>query len=250
MTVLSGKRARRSLSLVTAVTALTLGACTSVPPEQRSENDPWEPVNRTIFDLNTTIDKATLKPIARGYDTVVPRPVKIGVSNFMSNLATPGSAFNNLLQGKPAGGFTELTRFMLNTVLGLGGLFDIASASGIEARSEDFGQTAAVWGAPPGPYLMLPFRGPTTLRDALMMPLDIFADPLYHYDVTSVRDKLVVLRIVDMRARLLVAEKLLEDSKDRYVTLRESYLQNREYEVYDGYPPEDDEFFDEFLDDQ
>ncbi len=95
---------------------------------------------------------------------------------------------------------------------------------------------------------MLPFLGPTTLRDALMMPFDIAADPLYHYDVPSVRDKLVVLRIVDLRTGLLVADKLLEDSKDRYVTLRESYLQNREYEVYDGYPPEDDEFFDEFID--
>ncbi|MBT8091769.1 MAG: VacJ family lipoprotein [Gammaproteobacteria bacterium] len=235
---------------VALILALLLGACTAVAPEQRSENDPWEPVNRTIFDINTAIDKVTLKPVARGYDKVVPRPVKIGVSNFMSNLATPGSAVNNVLQGKLTGGFTEMTRFLLNSILGIGGLFDVARASGIEPRPEDFGQTAAVWGAPPGPYVMLPFRGPTTLRDALMMPFDIAADPLYHYDVSSVRDKLVVLRIIDVRARLLVADKLLDDSKDRYVTVRESYLQNREYQVYDGNPPEDDEFFDEFLDDE
>ena len=250
MTMRNVSRFNPNPVLATVFAAFLLCGCASVPSEQRSENDPWEPFNRTMFDINTAIDNVTLKPIARGYDKIVPRPVRIGVSNFMSNLSTPGSAVNNLLQGKPAGGFTELTRFALNTVLGLGGLFDIASASGIEAKPEDFGQTAAVWGAPPGPYLMLPFRGPTTLRDGLMMPLDIAADPLYHYDVSSVRDKLVVLRIIDTRARLLAAEKLLEDSKDRYVTVRESYLQNREYQVYDGYPPEDDEFFDEFLDEE
>ncbi len=229
------------------LTTLLLAGCGGAP-EQRSDADPWEPVNRVVFDINEAVDKATLKPVARAYEKVMPQPVRTGVGNFMRNLETPASSVNNLLQGKPAAAISELLRFAVNTTWGIGGLFDVASRGGLEARPEDFGQTAAVWGVPPGPYLMLPFRGPSTLRDALLMPADWFMDPLYQYDDSSVRDKLVVLRIIDMRARLLPAEKFLDDSKDRYLTLRESYLQNREYEIYDGNPPEDDEFFDEFFD--
>lgn len=116
-------------------------------------------------------------------------------------------------------------------------------------RSEDIGQTAAVWGVPAGPYVVLPFLGPHTMRDAILRPFAV-SYLLYSYDNTSVRDKLQVLRIIDLRARLLTLEEMLEDSKDPYITLRESYLQNREYEVYDGEPPEDDDFFDEFFDDE
>ncbi len=233
----------------TLLASLLLVGCGGAA-EQRSDADPWEPVNRVVFEINTAVDKATLKPIARGYEKVVPRPVRTGVGNFMRNLETPASSVNNLLQGKPAAAISELLRFAVNTTWGIGGIFDVASRGGLEARPEDFGQTAAVWGVPAGPYVMLPFRGPSTLRDALLMPVDWLMDPLYQYDDSSVRDKLVVLRIIDMRARLLPAEKFLDDSKDRYLTLRESYLQNREYEIYDGNPPEDDEYFDEFFDDR
>ena len=229
--------------------ASLLGACASVPAEQRADSDPWEPLNRTIYGANDAIDKVSLRPLAKGYNKVMPRPVTTGVSNFMDNLETPASAFNNFLQGKPAYGFTELARFVFNSTLGIGGLFDVATAGGLEARPEDFGQTAAVWGVPDGPYVMLPLLGPSTLRDALMRPLDILSNPLYHYEVTSVRDKLTVLRIIDLRYRLLAVDKLLEGSKDRYITTRESYLQNRRFQVYDGNPPEDDAFLDEFLDD-
>ena len=136
---------------------------------------------------------------------------------------------------------------MLNSTLGIGGLIDVATASGMQEYSEDFGQTAAVWGIPDGPYVMLPLLGPQTLRDAVFLPVDIIFDPLYQYDNSSVRDKLYFVRLIDLRYRLLVADKFLDDSQDRYVTTRESYLQNREYEVYDGDPPVDDDFFDEFL---
>lgn len=233
-----------------ALLASLLGACANVPAEQRADSDPWEPLNRTLYSVNTGIDKVSLKPLAKGYEKVMPRPMRNGVSNFMDNLLTPASAFNNLLQGKPAYGVTELARFVFNSTLGIGGLFDVATAGGLEARPEDFGQTAAVWGVPDGPYVMLPLLGPKTLRDAVMTPLDMLSNPLYHYEVTSVRDKLVVLRLIDLRYRLLAIDKLLEGSKDKYITLRESYLQNREYEVYDGYPPEDDAFLDEFLEDE
>jgi len=241
------KRSARASAVLLAATLL--GACASAPAEQRAASDPWEPLNRTLFDVNTAIDKVTLKPIAKGYQAVIPAPVRTGVSNFYRNLATPGSAVNNLLQGKPKRGLSELTRFVFNSTMGLGGILDVATAAGLEDYSEDIGQTVAVWGVPAGPYVMLPFLGPSTLRDAVLFPIDAIT-PLYYYDNTSVRDKLQVLRIIDIRSRLLVTEKFLEDSKDPYITLRESYLQNREYVIYDGNPPEDDAFFDEFMDDE
>ena len=200
--------------------------------------------------MNMTIDKATTRPLAKGYRKIMPGPARKGISNFFRNLVAPRSAINNFLQGKPGRGFSEIGRFVLNSTIGLGGLFDVATSSGIEEYREDFGQTAAVWGIPDGPYVMLPILGPQTLRDAILTPVDVVVDPLYQYDNTSVRDKLYVVRLIDLRYRLLTTDKFLEDSRDPYVTTRESYLQNREYEVYDGDPPTDDEFFDEFLDEE
>ena len=248
--MLSSVKSRLTLASASLLLASLLGACASVPAEQRTDSDPWEPLNRTLYSVNTAVDNVSLRPLAKGYDKVMPRPVRNSVSHFMDNLVTPASAVNNFLQGKPAYGFTELARFVFNSTLGIAGLFDVATAGGMEARPEDFGQTAAVWGVPSGPYVMLPLLGPKTLRDAIMTPLDILSNPLYHYEVTSVRDKLTVLRIIDLRYRLLAVDKLLESSKDKYITTRESYLQNRTYEVYDGYPPEDDAFLDEFLEDE
>lgn len=243
----------RTVSFAPAVTAaillLMLSGCASIPPDQRSKSDPWEPLNRSIHDFNTAFDSVTLKPVAKGYEAIVPGPARTGIRNFFNNLMTPQSALFHFLQGKPSGGFTELARFAFNSTVGIGGLFDVATAGGLEVRSEDIGQTAAVWGVPAGPYVVLPFLGPHTLRDAILRPFAV-SYLLYSYDNTSVRDKLQVLRIIDLRARLLTLEQMLEDSKDPYITLRESYLQNREYEVYDGAPPEDDDFFDEFFDDE
>ena len=241
------------IRLVSILAASVVAAgCVSVPPESRVEYDPWEGLNRGIFKVNEGLDKAIMKPVATGYTKVVPKPARQGVTNFSRNLFTPRSAVANFLQGKPRDGFGELSRFLINSTVGLGGLFDIASRNGIEAKTEDFGQTIAVWGVPDGPYVMLPFLGPTTLRDALMLPFDISMDPLYHYEVASVRDPLYVLRIINLRANLLPLEDMLNDSVDKYVTMRESYLQNREFDIYDGDPPtdDDDEFFDEFLEEE
>lgn len=227
-----------------------LSGCASVPADQRAESDPWEPLNRSIFSFNTVVDNVTLKPLAKGYEAVIPSPVRSGVRNFFNNLMTPQSAVNNFLQGKPGAGFTELARFAFNSTVGIGGLLDVATSGGMDAQTEDFAQTAAVWGVPAGPYVTLPFLGPHTLRAAILRPFGI-SFLLYNYDNTSVRDKLQVLRLIDLRARILTAEKFLDESKDRYITIRESYLQNREYEIYDGNPPDDDdEFFDEFFEDE
>ena len=232
-----------------AIFALAAGAsgCSSIPADERAESDPWESLNRSLFSVNRTIDNVSTKPLAKGYRAIIPDPARKGISNFFSNLVAPRSAINNFLQGKPGHGVSELGRFVINSTIGVGGLFDIATPSGLEEHREDFGQTAAVWGVPDGPYVMLPLLGPQTLRDAVLLPVDVVVDPLFQYNNTSIRDKLYVLRLIDLRYKFLAAEKFLEDSKDKYVTTRESYLQNREYEVYDGDPPEDDDFFDEFL---
>ena len=242
----------RQLAGVLAAALLTAG-CASIPADERVDYDPLEGFNRPMYAVNDALDRALTRPIARGYEKIVPEPARTSITNFSNNLFAPRSMLNNFLQGKATEGIGELCRFVINSTFGLGGLFDVATASGLEAHPEDFGQTAAVWGIPAGPFVMLPFRGPSTLRDALTMPLDVQADPLYHYENTSVRDKLYVLRLVNLRARLLAVDELLADSADPYVTLRESYLQNREFEIYDGNPPVDedeDDLFDEFFDEE
>lgn len=233
------------LSVVVAVAALVGGCATSAAPV---EHDPWEPLNRGIYRFNDFGDRVLIKPIAKGYKAVVPTFMRRGVSNFWDNLSTPRSALNNLLQAKPKRALDDTARFIVNSTLGIGGLFDIASSAGMEEYDEDFGQTFAVWGVPNGPYVVLPFMGPSTLRDAIGRPLDVLSDPLTHYDDSSVRDPLIVLRIIDLRHRLLAAEGLIEDSQDPYITVRESYLQNRNYVIHDGDPPVDDDFYDDFED--
>lgn len=234
----------RAASLL-AVVLLVTGCATS--GRTPVEHDPWEPLNRGIYQFNDFGDRILLKPVAKGYKKILPSFARRGVSNFVDNLATPRSALNNFLQGKPMRGFDDIARFLFNSTLGIGGLIDVASAGGLEEYDEDFGQTFAVWGMPSGPYVVLPFMGPSTLRDAVARPLDVLADPLYHHDDSSVRDPLVVLRLIDMRHRLLAAEGFIEDSQDPYITLRESFLQNRDYVIYDGDPPIDD-FYDDFED--
>lgn len=211
--------------------------------------DPWEPANRRVYGFNKGLDNATMKPIAKGYEKVVPRFVRTGVRNFSRNLRGPLHIANNFLQGKGQHGFSETGRFLLNSTVGIGGLVDVASKVGLEGQREDFGQTLAVWGVPEGPYVVVPFFGPQTLRDAFALPLDFLADPLFHYNNDPERYQLIALRLISLRADFLSAEGLLEESYDPYVRLREAYLQNRRYAVYDGNPPVDDDFYDDFYDD-
>jgi phospholipid-binding lipoprotein MlaA len=236
--------------VILAAAALT-GGCASVPEGEGVEYDPWERLNRGVYRFNDVVDRAITKPIARGYTAVLPDPARQGITNFSRNLLTPLYSVNNFLQGKPREGTTEIFRLVINSTFGIAGLVDVASMNGIESHPEDFGQTAAAWGVPAGPFVMIPFLGPQTLRDAVLLPVDLQLDPLYHYEVASVRDRLYVLRLINLRANLLPLEDLLEDSPDPYVTMRESFLQNREFAIYDGNPPsDDDEFFDEFLEDE
>lgn len=231
------------------IAALLLTGCASSEQLSGAEYDPLESLNRGIYVGNDIFDRALLKPVAKGYGKVVPGFMRRGVTNFSANLRTPRSAINNFLQGKPKRGLSDITRFLFNSTIGVAGLFDVASAGGLEIYDEDFGQTFAVWGVPDGPYVYLPLLGPFNLRDAVALPLDIYSDPLIHYDNAPVRDKLYVLRGIDLRQRLLLAETFIEDSKDKYLTVRESYRQSREYKIYDGDPPIDDDFYDEFDED-
>ena len=193
---------------------LCASGCATVPAGDPVDYDPWEKMNRGLYNFNDAVDSVTLKPIAKGYKKVLPEPIRNGITKFGRNLGAPRNSLNNFLQGKPARGFSEIARFVVNTTVGIGGLFDVASASGVEAYPEDFGQTAAVWGIPSGPYVMVPFMGPQTLRDLALMPADIELDVLHHVDESSVRDRLWVLRTIDLRHRVLALEDLLQDSKD------------------------------------
>jgi phospholipid-binding lipoprotein MlaA len=172
-----------------------------------------------------------------------------GVSNLFSNLRTPLTILNQVLQGKGRAALSDTGRFLLNSTAGVGGLFDPATRLGLEEHREDFGQTLAVWGVPDGPFVMVPLLGPRNLRDTITTPLDLVANPLFHYENTSIRDKLWSLDAVNVRARLLSGEALIEDSADPYITIRDAYRQNRLYLIFDGDPPNnDDDLFDDFLD--
>ena len=167
---------------------------------------------------------------------VIPAFAQRGVSNFFTNLRTPLVIINNLLQGKGRDALSDSGRLLLNSTVGLGGLLDPASSAGLEIHNEDFGQTLAVWGVPGGPFVTVPLLGPRTLRDALTIPLNLFTNPLYHYDNSSVRDKLWLLDAIQLRNRLSLAENIIKDSPDPYLTIRESYLQRRQYLIHDGDP--------------
>jgi len=238
---------------VVGFTAALLAGCagsqTAVEESPTTEYDPWESMNRKVYNFNVAVDKATLKPAAKAYNAVMPRFARRGITNFFDNLTTPRSSLNNFLQGKPKRGLKEFGRFLVNSTMGVGGLINITDIDGWNRYDETFAQTFAVWGLPEGPYLMLPIIGPHSVLDATALPLDYYTDLQRSYKNTSVRDKLYVLRLIDARHRLLTADKFLDDSKDPYIAFREAYLQNREYDIYDGDPPVEDDYY-EFFDEE
>ncbi len=243
--------------VVSALALILLAGCAGTPAEEPADGaiaDPWEPLNRPIYHFNTTFDSLTYKPIAKVYEFVIPSFVRQGVTNFSRNLRTPLVMINNGLQGKGGAAANDLGRFLLNSTVGLGGILDPATFEGLDRNDEDFGQTLASWGVPAGPYVQIPFLGPATLRGALMIPANLYVDPLIHLDNSSVRDKLYGLRLIDVRQRLFAAEELIKDSPDRYLTVRESFLQRRQYLIYDGNPPVEEDpyadFDDDFLDEE
>lgn len=223
---------------------LAAGGCASSPKQDDdktgnngSPEDPFESVNRITYQFNDTIDSYALKPVAKGYRAVTPDPVENGISNFFSNLGTPVVLINNAFQGKFDRALSDGGRFLVNSTLGLLGFFDPAAAMGLEEHNEDLGQTLGVWGVPSGPYLMLPFLGPSTVRDGLGSVGDAQVDPLIQLEDTNARLTLIFVDVVNSRAELLQADRFVQDSFDPYFMIRDAYLQRRRYLLHDGNPP-------------
>ncbi len=226
------------MSLRAATVALGLLGASGCASTATDPRDPFEGFNRAMYAVNETVDDALFKPVARVYKSVAPAPLRGMVRNFFANLEDPFIGVNSLLQGKPLDALTDWARFVFNTVFGLLGINDVASEMGLEKHNEDFGQTFGRWGAGDGPYLVLPFFGPSTLRDAGGLVLDVAADPVSRHRPVDERNAATAVRVVSRRADLLDATRLLEEAAlDRYVFLREAYLQRRRSLVYDGSPP-------------
>ncbi|MCZ4312368.1 VacJ family lipoprotein [Comamonadaceae bacterium G21597-S1] len=229
-------RGARRIGLIALVLAACHG-CASVPnPDSR---DPLESFNRGVFVFNEGLDQAIFKPAATVYRDVTPRLVRTGVGNFLGNLDDAWSFVNSALQGKLRHALDNFFRFGVNSTFGIFGIFDVASEMQIERHSEDFGQTLGAWGIESGPYLVLPFFGPSTFRDAIALPVDSNGDYISHIDDVSTYNSLRVLNVIDTRARLLgLSSSLDEVAFDKYSFTRDAFLQRRRNAVYDGDPPE------------
>jgi phospholipid-binding lipoprotein MlaA len=225
---------------VAAVLCLALLAGCATTKSAPSPADPWERVNRGTYAFNDGLDRAVLKPVAKGYRKVVPQFARTGVSNFLSNLAYPTTIVNDLLQLKLMAAVSDTTRFVINSTFGLGGLLDPATHANLPRNDEDFGQTLGHWGVPSGPYMVLPFLGPSTLRDAPTLYADYLTDVRHYIGDSKIGFAFVGLSIVDGRARLIPAERAIQGAYDPYALIRNAYLDRREYQVRDGQVQESD----------
>tara|TARA_B100000575_G_scaffold172313_1_gene138013 strand:+ start:2428 stop:3126 length:699 start_codon:yes stop_codon:yes gene_type:complete len=207
-------------------------------------NDPFEDFNRKTFEFNEGLDQKILRPLASTYSKFPPK-IKSGVSNFFNNLEEVDTFVNQLLQGKPKESLNDLTRFIINSTIGIVGLIDVASKIGLERHEEDFGQTLAVWGVGQGPYIMLPILGPSTLRDSFSRPVSSFLSVTFHMTETDVNITLKTIDAIETREKLLDVESLL--SGDKYSFVKDAYIQSMNYEIKDGIDV-DDKFIDDMDD--
>ncbi len=223
--------------------------CASVPGPA-DEHDPFESYNRAIYKFNTTVDEAAIRPAAQAYADYTPNFIQSGVSNFFSNLADVVVLVNDLLQFKIEQAGSDFYRIFVNSTLGVFGLFDPATHVGLTKHKEDFGQTLATWGVPSGPYFMLPFIGPSTIRGTAGLTVDIYTHPLFYYSDNNVAWGLAGLAYLDQRAELLGASRVLDQAAlDPYIFTREAYLQHRRNLIYDGNPPVEEDQQDNSADD-
>lgn len=234
--------------LAPAVAALFLASCATSPERmekiglnEKAMNDPLEKTNRQLFALNKDLDRYVAKPVTRGYRRVIPTAAQRGVSGYYLNAKEMLNLPNALAQGKVKSAFVAADRLLINGILGLG-LTDHASNLGVYTEPHDFGQTMAVWGMPSGPYLMLPFLGPSTLRDGIGRAVDFFLDPTSFILDTMISTEWHIaemgVQLIDMRSRLMdTGEQVLTGAADEYATMRSAWLQLRRYELFDGMPP-------------
>ncbi len=220
---------------------LCISLLLSIQVSAEERRDPWEGFNRKIFAFNDGADRFVLKPVAKGYKKVFPNVIRKGIGRFFNNLRYPGVALNQFLQGKGKLGVRDSTRFVINSTLGIGGIFDPARKMGFAEHEEDFGQTFAVWGISSGPYLVVPLWGPSTIRGGTGDLADWTVYPVRYLDSKKLRYALVGVNAIDTRAGLLSAENFI--SGDRYEFFRDAYLQRRNYLIHDG--EVEDPFLDE-----
>ena len=197
----------------------------------RPAYDPWEPLNRRIHAFNNVVDRAVAKPLASAYVAVVPQPMRLGVTNFFDNLSSPRTFVNQLLQGRPRHAFQTLGRFVVNSTLGIGGIFDPASDLKMKRRSEDFGQTLGMWGWRSSRYVELPLFGPRTLRDALGLAGDAPLSAVQQVEQDKTRILLQGLQLVDTRAQLAALDSLRESAPDEYAMVRDAWLRRRSFQI-------------------
>jgi len=241
----------RMIAMLLLLTSVLLTGCSTVSVEKikdkadqtldvlstktnigKNPRDPLEGFNRAMFSFNDTVDAAVVKPVAEAYRAATPGFVQAGIGNFFSNIGDVWNAVNNLLQGRVNDSATDVMRFAVNTTIGIGGLIDIGSAAGMPKHNEDFGQTLGRWGVKSGPYLVLPVFGPSTVRDAFAMPVDMYGDLWYYKRPMYIKNIGSVVRLVDKRASVLDAGSLLEEAAlDKYVFFRDAYLQRRAGQV-------------------
>lgn len=223
-------------ALLLAISALA--GCASVPANAGQDpRDPLEIVNRQVFEFNQVIDRSAVRPLAKAYVDYVSDPVRQCVDNAFANLREPSNAVNNLLQGKPTEAVQSTVRLIMNSTFGLAGCFDVVGDAGVPRHPEDFGQTLGVWGLGDGPYLVLPLFGPSSVRDTAGLGVETVLDPNFYIGVPSIEYSLLAARMFNLRANLLPADALLDAALDRYLAVREAYLQRRRNLVFDGFPP-------------
>ncbi len=239
---MKGERLFKQLrvTLLTLMVAVLSGCATT--GDYRDPRDPIEGFNRAMYSFNEGLDDYLMKPLAKGYKAITPAPVDTGISNFFGNLADVGSAINNLLQFKLERAVSDVGRVLVNSTIGLLGFIDVASNMNMQKYGEDFGQTMGAWGMDPGPYIVLPFFGPSNGRDTVGLVVDWYTDPVRYVKPNRWRNSLIGLRAVDNRADLLSASRVLEEAAlDPYEFQRDAYLQKRRHDVHDGAPPPEPE---------
>lgn len=242
----SFRRSRMRAPLLVALGLITQ-AC-AAPGRQVENVDPFEPLNRQVFAFNETADAWVFRPVAQGYNTVVPKPVRTGVTNFYANLTYPVTIVNGFLQGKVGQGVEDSVRMLVNTVFGVFGIFDPATAGGLPRNQEDFGLTFAHWGIAQGPYVVLPVLGPYTMRSAIGLLGNVEINPAVQWHDSSERAKLLILWFVESRAALVGIDDTMREAFDPYLFMRDAYLQNRAFLLRDTDGADDfpDEFNDDF----
>lgn len=225
--------------------ALTLGACATV--ESPDETDPFESANRTAYGFNDSLDRNFFKPVAKAYANVTPDPVRDSVTNFFNNVSYLNVLLNDILQGKIGQFVQDSGRFVVNSTIGIGGLFDPATQMGLARHNEDLGQTFGTWGAGEGAYLVLPFVGPNSVRDMPDIATSTLLNPLTYLNAV-VTIPLNIVNLINTRANFLEATDFVDQAAiDPYTFVRESYRQSREFQIYDGNPPDDE--YEQYIED-